>query len=96
MEYADLNGYESEAEVSTLLAGLGQLHYEHDDYPLSRSYLSRALAVFHAACDVRGEATTLAALGAACREQGYLPEAAHFLERAGRMWAELAEPGSAV
>jgi DNA-binding SARP family transcriptional activator/tetratricopeptide (TPR) repeat protein len=78
---------------ATLLAGLGQLYYERDDFPRSRAYLSQAQSVFRAAGDVRGEATTLAALGAACREQGYLPEALHFLDRAGRMWAELAEPG---
>jgi len=79
---------------ATLLAGLGQLYYERDDYPRSRAHLSQALSVFHAAGDVRGEATALAALGAACREQGYLPEASHFLDRAGRMWADLAEPGA--
>jgi DNA-binding SARP family transcriptional activator/tetratricopeptide (TPR) repeat protein len=78
---------------ATLLAGLGQLYYESDDFPRSRAHLSQAQSVFRAAGDVRGEATTLAALGAACREQGYLPEALHFLDRAARMWADLAEPG---
>ena len=77
---------------ATLLAGLGQLYYERDDYPRSRAHLSQAQSVFRAAGDARGEATTLAALGAACREQGYLPEALHFLDRAARMWAGLAEP----
>jgi tetratricopeptide (TPR) repeat protein len=71
---------------ATLLAGLGQLYYERDEYPESRAHLSQALAVFRTAGDVRGEATTLAALGAACREQGYLPEALHFLQRAGELW----------
>ncbi|MER6667357.1 BTAD domain-containing putative transcriptional regulator [Amycolatopsis japonica] len=79
---------------ATLLAGLGQLYYEHDDFPRSRAHLSQALSMFRAAGDVRGEAATLAALGAACREQGYLPEAVHFLDRAGRMWSELDDPGA--
>lgn len=79
---------------ATLLAGLGQLYYEHDDFPRSRTHLSQALSMFRAAGDVRGEAATLAALGAACREQGYLPEAVHFLDRAGRMWSGLADPGA--
>ncbi|TDV48837.1 AfsR/SARP family transcriptional regulator [Actinophytocola oryzae] len=78
---------------AALLAGLGQLYYERDDFPKSRAYLSQAQSVFRGAGDLRGEATTLAALGAACREQGYLPEALHFLDRAGRMWAALAESG---
>ncbi|WNV86387.1 BTAD domain-containing putative transcriptional regulator [Umezawaea sp. Da 62-37] len=77
---------------ATLLAGLGQLHYELDDFPQSRALLGQALSVFRSAGDVRGEATTLAALGGACREQGYLPEALHFLDQAGRAWAGLDEP----
>ncbi|WP_216206218.1 AfsR/SARP family transcriptional regulator [Amycolatopsis aidingensis] len=79
---------------AALLAGLGQLYYELDDYPRSRGYLSDALSVFRAAGDARGEATALAALGAACREQGYLPEALHFLERAKQQWAGLSDPGA--
>ncbi|HEX6352805.1 AfsR/SARP family transcriptional regulator [Actinophytocola sp.] len=79
---------------ATLLAGLGQLYYERDDFPRSRAHLSQALSVFRTAGDARGEATTLAALGAACREQGYLPEALHFLGQAGRKWAGLAEPAA--
>ncbi|QFU91923.1 Regulatory protein AfsR [Amycolatopsis sp. YIM 10] len=79
---------------ATLLAGLGQLYYERDDFPQSRAHLSQALSVFRAAGDARGEATTLAALGAACREQGYLPEALHFLDRAERMWADQDDPGA--
>ncbi|MFC6085275.1 AfsR/SARP family transcriptional regulator [Sphaerisporangium aureirubrum] len=67
---------------ATLLAGLGQLHYERDLFAESRAYLSQALSMFRAAKDSRGEGAALAALGAACREQGYLPEALHFLDRA--------------
>ncbi|MEO3809845.1 BTAD domain-containing putative transcriptional regulator [Sphaerisporangium sp. B11E5] len=67
---------------ATLLAGLGQLHYERDLFAESRAYLSQALSMFRAAKDTRGEGATLASLGAACREQGYLPEALHFLDRA--------------
>ncbi|MDT7801435.1 MAG: hypothetical protein QOI78_4868 [Actinomycetota bacterium] len=78
---------------ATLLAGLGQLHYELDDFPRSRAHLSQALPMFRAAGDVRGEATTLAALGAACRDQGYLPEALHFLDQARKIWEGLPEAG---
>lgn len=79
---------------ATLLAGLGQLYYERDDYAASRAHLSQALSVFRAAGNTRGEATTLAALGAACREQGYLPEAVHFLDRAARLWSTLTDKGA--
>jgi DNA-binding SARP family transcriptional activator/tetratricopeptide (TPR) repeat protein len=72
---------------ATLLAGLGQLYYEHDSYAESREYLSQALSMFRSVGDVRGEGTALAALGAACRDQGYLPEALHFLGRAEEVWA---------
>ncbi|MFD9734883.1 BTAD domain-containing putative transcriptional regulator [Umezawaea sp. NPDC059074] len=78
---------------ATLLAGLGQLHYELDDFPASRAHLSQALPMFRAAGDVRGEATTLAALGAACRDQGYLPEALHFVDQARKIWSGLPEAG---
>ncbi|WP_188193109.1 AfsR/SARP family transcriptional regulator [Nonomuraea sp. SYSU D8015] len=74
---------------ATLLAGLGQLHYELDRYAESRAYLSQALSMFRAAKDVRGEGAILASLGAACREQGYLPEALHFLDRAQELVAGL-------
>ncbi|MDH2430892.1 BTAD domain-containing putative transcriptional regulator [Sphaerisporangium sp. TRM90804] len=74
---------------ATLLAGLGRLYYERDQYAESRDCLSQALSLFRSAQDARGEAATLAALGAACREQGYLPEALHFLDRASRRWTEL-------
>ncbi|MBB6474845.1 AfsR/SARP family transcriptional regulator [Sphaerisporangium rubeum] len=79
---------------ATLLAGLGHLYYERDQYSESREYLSQALSLFRTARDARGEAATLAALGAACREQGYLPEALHFLNRAGLLWADLADPAA--
>ncbi|MFG1945412.1 BTAD domain-containing putative transcriptional regulator [Nonomuraea sp. NPDC048826] len=67
---------------ATLLAGLGQLHYERDAFAESRACLSQALSMFREAKDSRGEGAALATLGAACREQGYLPEALHFLDRA--------------
>jgi DNA-binding SARP family transcriptional activator len=76
---------------ATLLAGLGQLHYEMDMYAESRAYLSQALSMFRAAKDTRGEGATLASLGAACREQGYLPEALHFLNRARELVTGLAD-----
>ncbi|MEO3860758.1 tetratricopeptide repeat protein [Acrocarpospora sp. B8E8] len=73
---------------ATLLAGLGQLHYERDSFAESRAHLSQALSMFRAAKDTRGEAAALASLGAACREQGYLPEALHFLDRARELLAD--------
>ncbi|GAA1254878.1 BTAD domain-containing putative transcriptional regulator [Sphaerisporangium rubeum] len=76
---------------ATLLAGLGQLHYERDMFAESRAYLSQALSMFRAAKDVRGEGATLASLGAACREQGYLPEALHFLDRARELLTGLGD-----
>jgi DNA-binding SARP family transcriptional activator/tetratricopeptide (TPR) repeat protein len=80
--------------AATLLAGLGRLSYEKDDYARSRGHLVQALSIFRAEGDVRGEATTLAALGAACREQGCLPEALHFLDRAVRICDGVAVPGA--
>jgi tetratricopeptide (TPR) repeat protein len=79
--------------TAVLQVGLGRLNYERDEYARSREHLGQALAVFRAKGDVRGEATTLAALGAACREQGRLPEALHFLDQALEMCEELAPLG---
>jgi DNA-binding SARP family transcriptional activator len=74
---------------ATLLAELGQLYCEQDQYPQAREHLGQALTMFRAAKDARGEAAALAALGAACREQGYLPEALHFLDRSEQLWITL-------
>ncbi|MFI6478537.1 BTAD domain-containing putative transcriptional regulator [Nonomuraea sp. NPDC050663] len=80
---------------ATLLAGLGRLHFERDDFPRSRECLGRALPLFRSAGEVRGEAAALAALGAACREQGHLAEALEFLARADRLWSGPAAPSHA-
>ncbi|MCG5221110.1 BTAD domain-containing putative transcriptional regulator [Streptosporangium soli] len=79
---------------ATLRAGLGRLYYERDHFAESRYYLSQALSLFRSAQDTRGEATTLAALGASCLGQGYLLEALRFLERGSRLWSDLADPAA--
>ncbi|MFI6317715.1 BTAD domain-containing putative transcriptional regulator [Nonomuraea sp. NPDC050556] len=72
---------DSRAEAR-LLAEWGQLRYEQDRYAESREYFSQALTMFREAGDPDGESAALVMLGTACREQGYLPEALHFLARA--------------
>lgn len=67
---------------AVLLAELGQLRYEQDQFAEARRHLTEAVERFRDLRDPRGEVSTLSALGLACREQGYLPEAEHFLAQA--------------
>jgi DNA-binding SARP family transcriptional activator/tetratricopeptide (TPR) repeat protein len=70
---------------AVLLAELGQLRYEEDEFTEARQHLAEAAERFRDLGDDRGRASALSALGLACREQGYLPEAVHFLKQASEL-----------
>ncbi|WP_305783305.1 AfsR/SARP family transcriptional regulator [Symbioplanes lichenis] len=76
---------------AVLLACLGQVRYEQDDYPAARRHLTEAAERFRDLGDERGQASALAAIGLAAREQGYLPEAEHFLAQAAGLAARLGD-----
>ncbi|MDI1464769.1 BTAD domain-containing putative transcriptional regulator [Catellatospora sp. KI3] len=65
-----------------MIADLGQLYYLQDHYDQARLTFQQALDLFREQADLRGQAATLAGLGAACREPGRLREALHFLGEA--------------
>ncbi|MER6456993.1 BTAD domain-containing putative transcriptional regulator [Streptomyces sp900105245] len=74
-------GGDTEGEA-WLLAGLGQLHYEKDDFDTSYTYFADALRLFEEHGGVRrGKAVALAGMGTARREQARY-EAASTLLRA--------------
>ncbi|WP_306216038.1 AfsR/SARP family transcriptional regulator, partial [Actinoplanes sp. RD1] len=76
---------------AVLLACLGQVRYEQDDFPAARRHLTEAAERFRDLGDERGQASALAAIGLAAREQGYLPEAEHFLAQAAELAARLGD-----
>jgi DNA-binding SARP family transcriptional activator len=67
---------------AVMLAGLGQLHYERDQFGEGDEYLEQALALFRQLGDRRAEAAALAGLGVAHREQGHYVEALRLLQEA--------------
>ena len=80
---------------AVLLAELGQLRYEQDQFSESRRHLTEAAERFRDLDDARGQASALCALGLACREQGYLPEAEHFLKQASELSRKLGDDRAA-
>lgn len=80
---------------AVLLAELGQLRYEQDQFTESRQHLAEAAERFRDLGDARGQASALSALGLACREQGYLPEAVHFLKQAAELSRTLGDDRAA-
>ncbi|GLZ00107.1 BTAD domain-containing putative transcriptional regulator [Actinoplanes sp. NBRC 103695] len=80
---------------AVLLAELGQLRYEQDQFSESRRHLAEAAERFRDLDDPRGQASALCALGLACREQGYLPEAEHFLKQASELSRKLGDDRAA-
>ncbi len=80
---------------AVLLAELGQLRYEQDEFTEARRHLAEAAERFRDLGDARGRASALSALGLACREQGYLPEAVHFLKQASELASALGDDRAA-
>ncbi|WP_229075515.1 BTAD domain-containing putative transcriptional regulator [Actinoplanes sp. DH11] len=80
---------------AVLIAELGQLRYEQDQFTESRQHLAEAAERFRDLGDARGQASALSALGLACREQGYLPEAVHFLKQAAELSQTLGDDRAA-
>uniref|UniRef100_UPI0006E184B6 AfsR/SARP family transcriptional regulator n=1 Tax=Streptomyces graminilatus TaxID=1464070 RepID=UPI0006E184B6 len=78
-----------------LLAGLGQLRYEQDEFEESYAYFAQALRLFEARGDVPGGAAlALAGMGTARREQGGYTEALELLNAALERYGEPAERGA--
>ncbi|MFG1606546.1 BTAD domain-containing putative transcriptional regulator [Actinoplanes sp. NPDC049265] len=80
---------------AVLLAELGQVRYEQDEFTEARRHLAEAAERFRDLDDARGRASALCALGLACREQGYLPEAVHFLRQASELSRTLGDDRAA-
>ncbi|MBK3578327.1 tetratricopeptide repeat protein [Streptomyces sp. MBT65] len=86
-------GGDSEEEA-WLLAGLGQLRYEQDEFEESYTYFGNALRLFEARGDVpEGVALALAGMGTARREQAGYSEALERLNAALERYGESAGPG---
>ncbi|MFJ9241705.1 AfsR/SARP family transcriptional regulator [Streptomyces sp. NPDC101776] len=82
-------------EEAWLLAGLGQLRYEQDEFEESYTYFGNALRLFEARGDVpEGVALALAGMGTARREQAGYAEASELLDTALERYGESAEPGA--
>jgi len=78
-----------------LLAGLGQLRYEQDEFEESYTYFGKALRLFEARGDVpEGVALALAGMGTARREQAGYAEALELLDAALERYGESAGPGA--
>ncbi|ELP69711.1 BTAD domain-containing putative transcriptional regulator [Streptomyces turgidiscabies] len=78
-----------------LLAGLGQLRYEQDEFEESYTYFSKALRLFEARGDVpEGAALALAGMGTARREQAGYAEASDLLNAALGLYGESGERGA--
>ncbi|WP_371663823.1 BTAD domain-containing putative transcriptional regulator [Streptomyces sp. NBC_00280] len=78
-----------------LLAGLGQLRYEQDEFEESYAYFAKALRLFEARGDVpEGAALALAGMGTARREQAGYAEALELLNAALALYGEPAERGA--
>ncbi|MFD4561297.1 BTAD domain-containing putative transcriptional regulator [Streptomyces sp. NPDC058469] len=78
-----------------LLAGLGQLRYEQDEFEDSYTYFGKALRLFEARGDVpEGVALALAGMGTARREQAGYAEALELLNRALERYGESAGRGA--
>ncbi|MFG2374376.1 BTAD domain-containing putative transcriptional regulator [Streptomyces sp. NPDC048504] len=78
-----------------LLAGLGQLRYEQDEFEDSYTYFGRALRLFEARGDVpEGVALALAGMGTARREQAVYAEALELLNTSLERYGESAGPGA--
>jgi DNA-binding SARP family transcriptional activator len=76
---------------AVMLAGLGQLHHELDQFSEGDEYLEQALALFRQLGDRRAEAAALAGLGVAHREQGHYVEALRLLQEAWGAYHALAD-----
>ncbi|MEV6543480.1 BTAD domain-containing putative transcriptional regulator [Streptomyces sp. NPDC051665] len=78
-----------------LLAGLGQLRYEQDEFEDSYTYFGKALRLFEARGDVpEGVALALAGMGTARREQAGYAEASELLDAALERYGESAGRGA--
>ena len=78
-----------------LLAGLGQLRYEQDEFEESYTYFGNALRLFEARGDVpEGAALALAGMGTARREQAGYTEALELLNAALERYGKAAERGA--
>ncbi|WP_405971733.1 tetratricopeptide repeat protein [Streptomyces sp. NBC_00988] len=78
-----------------LLAGMGQLRYEQDEFEDSYTYFGKALRLFEARGDVpEGVALALAGMGTARREQAGYAEASELLDAALERYGESAGPGA--
>lgn len=78
-----------------LLAGLGQLRYEQDEFEESYTYFGDALRLFEARGDVpEGVALALAGMGTARREQAGYAEALELLNTALARYGESAGRGT--
>ncbi|WP_405858826.1 tetratricopeptide repeat protein [Streptomyces sp. NBC_01515] len=78
-----------------LLAGLGQLRYEQDEFEDSYTYFGKALRLFEARGDVpEGAALALAGMGTARREQAGYAEASELLDAALERYGESAGRGA--
>lgn len=78
-----------------LLAGLGQLRYEQDEFEDSYTYFGKALRLFEARGDVPGGvALALAGMGTARREQAVYTEALELLNTSLERYGESAGPGA--
>jgi len=78
-----------------LLAGLGQLRYEQDEFEDSYTYFGKALRLFEARGDVpEGVALALAGMGTARREQAGYAEALELLDAALERYGESGGQGA--
>ncbi|WP_406127366.1 AfsR/SARP family transcriptional regulator [Streptomyces sp. NBC_00989] len=78
-----------------LLAGLGQLRYEQDEFEESYTYFGKALRLFEARGDVpEGATLALAGMGTARREQAGYTEALELLDAALERYGESAGRGA--
>ena len=78
-----------------LLAGMGQLRYEQDEFEGSYAYFADALRLFEQCGDVPlGEALALAGMGTARREQAGYTEALQLLEAALERYARSDDVGA--
>ncbi|MFI6548558.1 AfsR/SARP family transcriptional regulator [Streptomyces prunicolor] len=78
-----------------LLAGLGQLRYEQDEFEDSYAYFGKALRLFEARGDVpEGVALALAGMGTARREQAGYAEALELLDAALERYGESGGQGA--
>ncbi|MFE9764365.1 BTAD domain-containing putative transcriptional regulator [Streptomyces sp. NPDC005808] len=87
-------GGDAEGEA-WLLAGLGQLRYEQDEFEESYTYFGKALRLFEARGDVpEGVALALVGMATARREQAGYAEALELLDTALERFGESAGRGS--